>query len=143
MEISKASAKVEDFIVEWHWEIFWDIVGLQCGYTVMNCPNCKGYADWIIKHSQSLRCSRCKKQYSPLSKTLFANTKIYLPFWFKAILFLRCNPTSTLEELRNELKCTNVTACRIRQKVKLMKETGIEIKIYKKHYPDIIRLFDL
>lgn len=124
----------------WHFDIFWDIaeaVGMD-GIVLCECGHKKKL---YFKQFTSLKCGRCQKAYSPMAGTAFANSKILLPMWLLAIYIIDKNPKITLVEFTKKLDCTNVTACNLRRKIRLLPKDGLEYTLMKKYKHEIIGTF--
>lgn len=142
MKFSKAHLAPDDYWpMEWHWEIFWDLVELQGEFGNKTCPRCLHYGTFELKdHHMAMRCKKCQKTYSPTANTIFNNSKLYLPIWLKAIyLILIKKPEIKLSELCKEIDCTNVTACNMRKKITTLTAESIEYKLMLKYKSQIIK----
>lgn len=130
-------------LMDFHWDIFWELKTMLGYDKKVLCKGCGEFTMYEI-HSfhMALRCNKCRKTFSPTANTIFSNSKIWLQFWLKAIHILKVdNPNITLKELMKEMDCTNVTACNIRKKIRTINEFSIEYKLYEKFKEEIIKYF--
>lgn len=56
------------------------------------CPYCKEHHKAYLLKTGSLKCSKCRRKYSPLVGTIFQDSKIPLNLWFYAIHYLATHP---------------------------------------------------
>lgn len=69
------------------------------------------------KLSFSRRCTRCKKEESPMAHTIFNHCRIELPLAFE-IAFLVCNtPTIPASELSNLLETRHMTCLNFKKRI--------------------------
>jgi len=139
----KGYTDYSELMLESHWDIYFNLVELQ-GYDGKRlCIKCGRIERWIPRGCEMvIRCSNCKYPYCPTASTIFANSKMFLTTWLIAIHILKCiNPNITLIELCKQLDCTNVTACNIRRKIKLINQKSIEHRLYKMNKHKIIKSF--
>lgn len=82
------------------------------------CPDCGHPGHCQLKRRDVLQCNRCKRQVSPTSGTLFAETKLPLRIWFLAIYLLtqHKNGISALT-LRRQLGVSYNTAWLLKHKL--------------------------
>jgi transposase-like protein len=75
------------------------------------CPHCKANKVYRYRDGKLYKCSKCRKQFSVFSGTLFENSKIPLKKWFMAIhlIITDKNGTSSMQ-LSRKLKMTQKTA---------------------------------
>lgn len=123
-------------VTEWHWDIFYQLVDLNGYDKPVLCKKCGKVTKYYLKNLHLvLKCPPpCQHTYSPTADTIFSNSKLYLPAWMYAIYLIDGNPKITLNELQRQLKCTNVTACNIRRKIKTLKPRSVERKLYNMNY---------
>jgi transposase-like protein len=86
--------------------------------TGFRCPSCGHAGHCWLKQREVLQCNRCKRQVSPTSGTVFADSKLPLRTWFLAIYLLtqHKNGISALA-LRRQLGVSYNTAWLMKQKL--------------------------
>ena len=57
-----------------------------------SCPSCRGKDRWLKPERRIVICRRCRKEVSPLSKTMFGRSHLSLQNWFEIIRLMTCSP---------------------------------------------------
>lgn len=129
----KTGAFWNEFAFDAHWDIFYDLVEMQGYAGEIICPKCKRLTEYGAKdYKTCIACTKCRHPFSPTANTIFANSKIYLGLWLKAIHLIKVvNKNITLAELADKLQVTNVTACNMRKKIRTLTIDSIEYKLMK------------
>ena len=82
------------------------------------CPRCQNHKVWITKEYK-YKCQNCGYKASVTTGTIFQNSHISLPLWFKAILIVSVQPEINARKLMNDLKIgSNRTALSMKNKLK-------------------------
>ena len=83
------------------------------------CPGCSGTRHSIVKTRGLFQCSGCRRQTSPIARTIFASTKVSLRLWFRAMYHLTQSKQGISSiELGRRLGVTQTTAWKIKHKLK-------------------------
>ena len=82
------------------------------------CPQCGQTGHCQLSHRDVFQCNRCKRQVSPTSGTIFAETKLPLRTWFLAIYLLTQNKNGiSALSLRRQLGVSYNTAWLLKHKL--------------------------
>ena len=130
--------KNDDWLWDYHWDIYFDIAYklFKDRKNHFNCPKC-GRQKYYFKASKprTYTCSKCKKAYSPLSYTVFKNSKLPLIIYLYAKLILDIKPKIKHEDFISILDVSGVTGTNIKRKVKEINSDDFALKIYRKYKP--------
>lgn len=94
------------------------------------CPRCNGTEAWKTSE-QKYKCKKCDYKMSVTSGTIFQDSHISLPLWFKAIWYISSQkPSATVSQIQNLLGIgSNRTALSITQKIRQCRIRPLEIKL--------------
>ena len=83
------------------------------------CPACGGRRYSLVTTRDLYQCTKCRRQTSPIARTIFASTHLPLRLWFRAIYHLTQTKQGISSiELRRRLGVTQTTAWKIKHKLK-------------------------
>lgn len=83
------------------------------------CPACGGGQYSLVTTRDLYQCTRCRRQTSPISGTIFASTHLLLRLWFRAIYHLTQTKQGISSiELGRRLGVRQTTAWKIKHKLK-------------------------
>ena len=82
------------------------------------CPRCQSHKAWITKEYK-YKCQNCGYKASVTAGTIFQDSHIALPIWFKALLIISIYPEMNSQKLMKELKIgSNRTALSMMHKLR-------------------------
>lgn len=141
--ISLSDEDIYLWAIELHWDIYWDV----CTYLYkikfgenkrFNCPKC-GEQKYYFKDLKlkTLTCSKCRKMYSPLAKTIFKDTKLLIPVYFLAKILIDKFPKIKHIHLMEILNITSISVTNVKRKIKNINRGSIEKSLFDKYKKDI------
>lgn len=130
--------------------VYWDLedmLGLVVIYdnydnALMDCPKCNCRTKRRYTSERTIQCSGCNAHISPISYTIFKNSKLPLPIWIKAIWLLKIKqPDISITQLCQTLMCSNKSAINLRKRIAPLNSESLEYKLMMK-FKNCCQLWD-